>query len=148
MTMDVGFRAYTDGDLDRCLAIFDANCPVFFAPNERLRFFEFLESGPTGYQVCEHGGHVVGAFGLFDDGDDAQSLNWIMIDPEAQGIGIGAAIMRRVIETCHQSETPLVRIAASHRSAPFFEKFGAVRTSLTEHGWGPGMHRVDMELHV
>jgi hypothetical protein len=41
-----------------------------------------------------------------------------------------------------------VKIAASHLSAPFFAKFGAVPLRTTDDGWGPGMHRVDMIWHV
>ena len=39
-----------------------------------------------------------------------------------------------------------VSIAASHKSAPFFARFGARIVETTPDGWGPGMHRVDMEL--
>jgi hypothetical protein len=41
-----------------------------------------------------------------------------------------------------------IRIAASHRSAPFFARFGAETVRETPDGWGPGMHRIDMELTV
>jgi GNAT superfamily N-acetyltransferase len=40
-------------------------------------------------------GHLVGAFGL----DPAQAaLRWIMIHPDAQGRGIGSAIMEHVVD--------------------------------------------------
>ncbi len=54
--------------------------------------------------------------------------------------------MTRVLEivrTC--GEGPL-HIAASHKSAPFFARFGAQETATTPNGWGRDMHRVDMEL--
>ena len=40
----------------------------------------------------------------------------------------------------------VIDIAASHLSAPFFARFGANEVSFTREGWGPAMHRVDMEL--
>jgi len=44
------------------------------------------------------------------------------------------------------SETRTVSIATSHKSAPFFVRFGAAVTSSTKDGWGPDMDRIDMLL--
>lgn len=128
--------------------IFDANCPEYFAPNEREEYERFLEEVHDDYEVCEADGRVCGAFGLFDDGQSVKALNWILLDPETQGIGVGSKIMERVENLGRASATKIVRIAASHKSAPFFARFGANTTSLTKDGWGPGMDRVDMELKL
>jgi hypothetical protein len=53
-----------------------------------------------------------------------------------------------VVDVGRASGSRIVRISASHKSAPFFERFGAEPTSVTEDGWGPGMHRVQMELQL
>ena len=128
------------------MSLFDANCPEFFAPNEREEYQDFLETASDGYEVCEVDGQVLGAFGLFGDGQEARTLNWILLDPQTQGIGVGSRIMERVIHLGRTSEAKLVRIAASHKSAPFFTKFGAMTALTTTDGWGPEMHRVDMVL--
>ena len=128
------------------MSIFDANCPEFFAPNERQDYLEFLAGEPDGYEICKVEGNVCGAFGLFADGQGVKRLNWILIDPQTQGIGVGSKIMKRVIESGHLSQTQVVKIAASHRSAAFFARFGAIAISSTKDGWGAGMDRVDMEL--
>jgi hypothetical protein len=39
-----------------------------------------------------------------------------------------------------------VRISASQVSAPFFARCGARELSRVRDGWGPGMHRVEMEI--
>ena len=147
MTLRASFRPYSGADREACLVIFDANCPTFFAPNERVEYVSFLAAVPDRYEVCEVAGRVVAAFGLVDD-SKGLSLNWIMLDPESQGVGIGADIMKHVISVGRASQSFLIKIAASHKSAPFFAKFGAVATVHTEDGWGPGMDRVDMELHL
>ena len=36
-----------------CLDIFDANCPEFFAPNERQEYENFLNCDSKGYEVCD-----------------------------------------------------------------------------------------------
>jgi GNAT superfamily N-acetyltransferase len=146
MKQEVTFRPYSCTDRDACLAIFDANCPLFFAPGERADFQSFLDSTPDGYEVCEVDGRLMAAFGFVPDGVSSHRLVWIMLDPAYQGGGVGSAIMRRIIALGRASQSQLIKIAASHKSAPFFAKFGAVATVQTEEGWGPGMDRVDMEL--
>ena len=140
------FRTYRDTDRQACTNIFNANCPEFFAPNELQEYEDFLERVPGDYEVCEVDGRVLGAFGLFVDGENIKSLNWILLDPQTQGIGVGSTNMERVIQLSRSSKTRVVKIAASHKSAPFFARFGASTTSMTKNGWGPGMDRVDMEL--
>ncbi len=142
------FRAYSSADREACLEIFDANCPTFFAPNERDDFVTFLDARSVGYEVCVVNERVVGAFGLFGNGRQTKSLNWLLIDPHSQGIGIGSAIMDRIVSSGRHSGLRLLSIAASHKSAPFFSRFGAVTTAVVDDGWGPGMNRVDMELYL
>ena len=143
---DINFRPYRAADRQACINIFDANCPKFFAPDERQEYEKFLERAPVDYEVCEVDGKVLGAFGLFANGENTKALNWILLDPQSQGIGVGSSIMERVMQLSRMSQTRVVKIAASHKSAPFFARFGALTTALTKNGWGPGMDRVDMEL--
>jgi len=63
-------------------------------------------------------------------------------------MGIGSAIMDRVSTLARASDISLVKIAASHKSAPFFAEFRAVEVGVTDNSWGPNMHRVDMELRL
>lgn len=143
---NIFFRPYRDADYEACIDIFDANCPEFFAPNERQEYEVFLENVPEGYEVCEVDGQLLGAFGLFDDGQNVKMINWILLDPRTQGKGIGSMIMERMIHLGRTAEARLVRIATSPKAAPFFTKFGATTASSTTDGWGPGMDRVDMVL--
>lgn len=141
----IAFAPYQPADRAACLALFDANAPAFFSPNERDDYLTFLEEPGAGYEVCRSAGRVVGAFGVQPSPPDACHLRWIMLAPDAQGRGIGSAIMARVAEKAGEQGRVLVRIAASHKSAPFFARFGARIMTTTPDGWGPGMHRVDME---
>jgi GNAT superfamily N-acetyltransferase len=148
MTLEITFRPYSSGDQETCLGLFDANCPEFFAPNERSDYREFLETGPDGYELCVVAGSVAGAFGLIGDSASRRRLNWIMLNPRYHGHGAGRAIMDRVVARACGEGIRTVDIAASQKSAPFFGKFGALTLQVIENGWGPGMHRVDMELPV
>ena len=145
----IEFQAYGPGDMPACMNLFDANCPSFFAPNERAEFESFLADLPMGYQLCLHDGSIVGAFGITAEEKGPRTrLNWIMLEPSAQGHGVGSAMMKKTVAMAAAADAAHIDIAASQRSADFFAHFGAVETQRTADGWGPGMDRVDMVLQV
>lgn len=145
--MTPGFRAYTPGDAEACLALFDANCPRFFAPEERADYAAYLER-VAGYRVCEAETVIRGAFGVAPGLPGRAHLNWILVDPAAQRLGIGRAMMRAAIDAARGLGASGLDIAASQHSAPFFTRFGARELSHVPDGWGPGMHRIDMALEI
>ncbi len=140
------FRPFQESDRRACLELFDLNCPAFFAPNERSDYEQFLTDAAGRYELCLEGDHVVGGYGLYADSPGRLALRWIMLSPQAQGRGLGSAMMTRVVEALRESGGATLRISASHKSAPFFAKFGAEERATIPDGWGPGMHRVEMEL--
>jgi GNAT superfamily N-acetyltransferase len=141
------FRPFASGDRAACLRLFDANCPRFFAPNEREGYEAFMTAADGDYQVCLLDGQVVGAYAVLAEGPTGLALRWIVIAPEVQGHGLGSAIMERVFGAVRATGAGArLSIGASHLSAPFFARFGARAVATTPHGWGPNMHRVDMEL--
>ena len=106
----------------------------------------FLDTDIVGYELCSVENRVAGAFGLIGKDLRQSYLSWMLIHPQLQGLGIGSAIMRRVASLANVEGVNKVHIAASHISEPFFAKFGAIRVGIMANGWGPGMHRIDMEL--
>jgi GNAT superfamily N-acetyltransferase len=144
----VTFRPFEPADTAACLALFDANCPASFAPNERDDYVAFLSNLPGPYDVCIIDDLVVGAAGLAPHGPVALAIRWIVIAREHQGRGLGRAVMQHLIDEAVKRGGERVDIATSQHSAPFFAKFGAVFLSATEDGWGPGMHRIDMVLRL
>jgi GNAT superfamily N-acetyltransferase len=126
--------------------LFDANCPTYFAPNERLDYLDFLGKSPVGYEVCVLDDLVVGGFGVFDDTDGQKVIRWILLSPGAQGMGIGSDMMQRALRLCRNAGARRLKIATSPRARSFFARFGATEISTLADGWGPGMDRVDMEI--
>ncbi len=145
---DISFRFYRADDREACLALFDENCPAFFAANERADYAEFLDTQPSEYQVCLKADVIIGAFGLMGSAADWRDLNWILISPHSQGLGLGTQFIRRVVQQAKSAGLTGITIATSHLAEPFFAKHGASRIREIEHGWGKGMHRVDMELKL
>lgn len=104
---------------------------------------------PAGLSRGGQDGEVVAAFGLIDAGlPGRRRINWILVAPHTQGRAIGAAMMHDAVRQARAAGALMIDIAASHKSAAFFEKFGARAVRFARDGWGPGMHRVDMELRV
>lgn len=146
MISELSFRGYQPADCDACLALFDANCPAFFAANERADYVDFLSTAAGSYELCLIDQQVAGAYGLEPHTSGGLALRWIMLSPNVHGHGMGSRIMARVLDTLRTSRVPQLHIAASHKSAPFFAKFGAQELATVVDGFGPAMHRVDMIL--
>ena len=140
------FRPYQPRDLIACLGLFDDNCPESFAPNERAEYETFLANHAATYEVCVADGAVVGAYGLQPRNAAAWDLRWIIVARRTRRSGTGTAILERVRADLTSRGVRTLHIAASHVSAPFFARFGAKEITTTPDGWGPGMHRIDMEI--
>jgi uncharacterized SAM-binding protein YcdF (DUF218 family)/GNAT superfamily N-acetyltransferase len=139
------FRHYQAADRNDCLELFDGNCPEFFAPNERDDYLAFLSAEALDYTVCVVDGRIAGAYGVAAH-EGALALRWILFAPAMRGRGLGSQVMARVFDEMQRLGIPDLHIAASHKSAPFFARFGAAELVRTTDGWGPGMDRVDMVL--
>jgi GNAT superfamily N-acetyltransferase len=146
LKMNTEFRIYRSSDRDGCLALFDANCPAFFAPNERQEYDEFLSAAGDAYTVCLLDGDLVGAYGVEPREDAGLALRWILLSPAVQGRGLGSRMMARMAGEARARGASHVEIAASDKSAPFFARFGAREVRTIPDGWGPSMDRVDMLL--
>ena len=141
------FRPFLLSDREACLAVFDTNCPEFFAPNERRDYERFLAGNPSTYVVCIRNHKIVGAYGFKISSESRRGcISWIMVDASARGNGLGTRMICRVLEAVSSGNTTVIDIAASQKSAPFFARFGAVEINRTLEGWGPGLDRVDMKL--
>jgi GNAT superfamily N-acetyltransferase len=141
-------RPYQPSDRDACLALFDANCPRFFAPNERADYLAFLSTAAGAYTICSADGAVAGGYGVEAAEAGAAALRWILLSPHLHGRGLGTMIMARVMGEVRALGAARLHIAASDKSAPFFARFGAREVRTIPDGWGPAMHRVDMLLAV
>jgi len=141
------FRPFLLSDREACLAIFDTNCPEFFAPNERKDYEQFLPGNPSAYEVCVRSHKIVGAYGFKISSERKRGcISWIMVDASDRGSGLGTRMIRRVLESISSKSATIIDIAASQKSAPFFARFGAVEINRTVEGWGPELDRIDMKL--
>ena len=137
-------EAYRAEHRANTLALFDANAPEFFHPGERGVFERFLTDKAPIYRVVLDGDHVVGGFGLGDEGPGRGRIVWFMADPSWHGRGLGRLMIEAIREGAQARGVTTIDISASHISESFYAYFGATTLSRTDHGWGQDMHRVDM----
>jgi GNAT superfamily N-acetyltransferase len=80
----------------------------------------------NGERVClvaEEDGHLLATAGL-----EVDELVTFFVLPEAQGRGIGAALLHALEEIAHAQGIPELRVNASMTGVPFYERHGYQRT--------------------
>ena len=141
------FKDYSKSYFNECLSLFDKNCPQYFATNERNDYINFLETPSKNYKVGFVAKAVTAVFGFdIDTINERARITWIMTDPSAHSKGLGTEMIHYAKKMAREHKLKIIDIAASHLSAPFFAKFGAITTREIKDGWGVNMHRIDMEL--
>ena len=142
---------FTPADRAACLAIFDANTPGAFAPDERDAYLEFLEA-PTGrYWVVRDPDELVVACGGVDllAGGRFGVMTWTMVLPAWQHQGLGSLLTRSGLEyVAATARAERVVLKTSNLSAPFYERHGFRTTRVTPDYYAPGVHCHNMALEL
>jgi GNAT superfamily N-acetyltransferase len=146
MIAKLRFRVYETADRADCLRLFDENSPEFFSPNEREDYMDFLSHHSQHYVVALLEDKILAAYGFHPLPGNAAALHWILLSRASQGKRLGSLMMSHVLSQMRDSNRSPLYISASHKSAPFFSRFGAIEISREPDGWGPGMHRVEMRI--
>ena len=148
------FKPYIKDDLAACLELFDLNCPRFFAREERSDYSHFLQQLPdagtaqTVYLLGWREQRLIACFGMARVSSKTCALTWIMVHPAYQRQGCGEEMMAQLFTLAAAAGYRKVAVATSQHADQFFARFGAVTLRSQNDGWGPGMHRVDMEISL
>lgn len=153
-------RPYKEDDKQRCLEIFESNCPDFFDPNELDQFKFWLDhqvsnipcygnSEKDYYSILEtkqDGIIGCGGFYFFKDKSVAQ-LAWGMINRNFHHQGYGTALYNYRRELILKLKpNALISLGTSQHTYAFFEKMGFQITKITEKGYGEFIHKYDMQV--
>lgn len=147
--MTFTFTSFQPGDRENCLALFTANTPDWFAPQEREQYEAFLDDVPPNYFVMrDAGGAIAGAGGIELETDRGVGwLTWGMVDPTRHGQGLGKALLEYRLEQLRANlNIQRVCIDSSQLTAPFYEKYGFQTQRIIPDGYAKGLHRHEMEL--
>jgi GNAT superfamily N-acetyltransferase len=142
-------RPYRPADRDACLRLFHGNVPRYFTPAEEAEYLAFLDALPGPYLVLERAGAVVGAGGHAYDGPATVALCWGMVAASLHGTGLGQVLLEaRLVAVARDPAVRTVRIATSQHTEGFFARAGFLTVGVQPDGFGPGLHRHDMELAI
>ena len=148
----MGFKPYSQDNMAACLELFDLNCPRFFAREERSDYSYFLQQLPDSrsthnvYLLGWREQRLIACFGVARVSSETCALTWIMVHPEYQRQRCGEEMMAQLFTLAAAADYRKVVVSTSQHADQFFARFGAITLRSQNDGWGPGMHRVDMEI--
>jgi len=144
-------REYRPTDKEGCVSVFETNLPKFFQPEELAEFKQFLEELPGPYLVIVDTEGVVvgcGGYALFD-GSEVADLCWGMVRQELHGKGLGRRLTEARIEgALRDLSVSGIALHTSQHTRGFYEGMGFRMTYMERDGYGPGLHRCNMQLVV
>lgn len=147
----MNIRDYGPADREACLALFDSNVPLYFAPRERTDFAAYLDAPPGPYLVMQDDDRIVGCGGWARDREDSgrMILCWGMINRERHRTGLGRQLMQARIAriTVDRSATGILSNTSQH-SAGFFSHLGFETRKIVPDGHAPGIDLHEMILRL
>lgn len=156
-------REYTGKDKERCIEIFQSNCPKFFDKDELPLFINWLEhhvnksaeyKSPT-YTNSEKDEYYVvelpnigivgcGGFYVVKELSEAR-LAWGMIHSNFHKQGYGTALYKFREEAIKKDwANHTITLGTSQHTYSFYEKLGMKVTASIKAGYGPDLDRYDM----
>lgn len=143
-------RPYRATDRAACLALFDSNLPLYFAPSERAEFAGFLDGVDDAsrvYLVLTRGSQLVACGGLgIDIRRRHASLDWGMVLHACHGQGLGTRLTQiRIRAARKRAGIDRLTLQTSQHTSGFYQKLGFVVTAVRPDGFAPGLDQVDME---
>lgn len=65
---------------------------------------EYLQAGRDkgGVWIAEHDGEAVGSVGVVERPDNSAQLRWLLVEPRAQGLGLGRLLVEKAVRICRE----------------------------------------------
>ena len=139
-------RPYAKADRPAVLALFDANVPAYFAPDERGWLEDSLDDldGPAFLVTVDGTAAAFGGYEIWDYYDKAL-LFWGMAHPRFHSRGLGRWLLAARLAMIAEETPPTrwVTVDTLPKVAPFFLSQGFETASVWPHGY-----RTGGEMHV
>ena len=155
-------RSYQAADKQRCLEIFNSNCPKYFDRSEYVLFEKWLEhqggnagySSPT-YKNAEFDAYYViadtkagivacGGFYIVKEEKEAR-LAWGMVHADFHKKGYGTQLYKHRAEVIARDwPAHTLTLGTSQHTFPFYQKMGMNVTQTIKSGYGAELDRYDM----
>lgn len=139
-------RPYDHLDKAAVLQLFDANCPRYFAPEERADLENYLDSELEDYFIIESDGQVIacGGINLWKE-ENKGVLSWGIIHPDYHGKGIGRILVgHRVNHLKNVHGAVRIGVRTTQFVHGFYAKCGFELQKVVKDYWAPGYDLYDM----
>ena len=142
-------RPYQETDKAKLIDLLRLNTPKYFAPAEEEDFVQYLIKHESEHYVFEDtDGTILGCAGgnWYPESTDGR-VAWFIVDPQAQGRGVGMALLQHCLEVLRSNPaTTKVIVRTSQFAEGFFAKGGFTFQYREEDYWAPGYDLVLMDL--
>lgn len=132
---------------------FESNTPPAFTVEEITLFRTFLERigrerpATLPYWVLEAEGRLIGCGGLGLNENETVSLTWGLVHSAFHKQGFGQQLLAyRLQQSAVLFPQSPLRLDTTQYAVTFFEKYGFRTVDYKPDGYGPGLHRYDMEF--
>jgi predicted GNAT family N-acyltransferase len=157
----MNIRPYKFSDRASCLSIFHSNLPRYLDESELAGFELWLNGLDQGvaaygsseedhYFVLENDESILACGGFYiAKHQKSVTMAWGMVDHAYHKKGFGKELfLFRLQEIKKNFPGYSILLDTSQHTYPFFERFGFTVLKVTENGYGPGLHRYDMESAI
>ncbi len=119
--MTISIRPLADADLVEADAVLKLAFQSSASRQHELELYRQIQ--PDGWFAATQGGHLIGMVGATNYGKFAH-VGMMAVHPEAQGQGVGTALMQYLLAELGKKHVPLVTLDASKAGRPLYEKLG------------------------
>lgn len=157
--MKISFLPFAACHKKDCLAIFDSNCPPYFAQSERILFSNFLNSlidnKPVYDTIKENFFYVlivkdkiIGCAGFYTQTNNSQiRFSWGMILNSYHKKGLGTRIVQfRISKIKEFFPKHQIALDTSQHTFKFYQNFGFEVKEYTKNGYAQGLDKYEMLL--
>ncbi len=157
-------REYRSEDKEKCIEIFQSNCPKFFDKSELALFINWLDNqvsenpiykSPTYtnsekdlyfvIEIPEFGVIACGGFYILKDENEAR-LAWGMIHFNFHKKGYGTALYHHRKDIIKKNwPDHMITLGTSQHTYSFYQKMGMRVTQTIKAGYGPDLDRYEMD---
>ena len=137
----------------QCIALFEDNTPVYFAPEEKEIFDNFLgrQNPPYHFYLVESDNDLIIACGGIKEelGNRSAMLRWDIVKSEQQKHGVGSFLTRyRIARICENPKINVINLGTTQKTFSFYEKMGFQVKSVKKDGIALGLDEYYMEQEI
>ncbi|MEL1243711.1 GNAT family N-acetyltransferase [Flavobacterium sp. DGU11] len=141
-------RSYSPSDDPALFELLRLNTPKYFAESEEADLVDYLANHIDHYYIVEIDGAIMGCGGFNIAADGSKGvLSWDIIHPDAQGKGVGSALVKFRIAKMQEMGIA-IGIRTSQHAYKFYEKMGFRLKEVVKDYWAEGFDLYDMEYRL